>query len=64
MEALFAIRMGCIVSSCDGNIISDVTKHRTFNHSCLTTSSTKIDSQCKPFITDSGLEAVQRFFIQ
>ena len=49
MEALFVIRMGCIVSSCDGNIIPYVTKHRSFNHSYLTHSSTKIGSQCKPF---------------
>jgi len=49
MEALFALRMGSIVSSCDGNIIPYVTKHGSFNHSLLTCSSVKIGSQCKPF---------------
>ena len=59
MEALFAIRMGSIVSSCDGYIIPYVTRHGSFNHSYLTRISTKIGSQCKPFL--SGTQDMKQF---
>jgi hypothetical protein len=51
MEALFAIRMGCIVSSFDGNIIPYVTKQGNFSHSYLTRSSAKIGSQYRPLLS-------------